>query len=330
MDRSYPHKKYLHVFAVILWCCCTLFVGIMMFLVYRSVRNVEKEALKYSFARYSSSRKATLVISRRVMIQGVLYGSVLLYPAVLFSFYTASIHNSTVLLLGRIFFPLLGFFNALIYAIPSFRQVIKKMCNHNKAEQNTSKSSWLKRWRRTLSMCLLRSKTKNGMTDDNIPARESKSDRGRNAELQVFGYNQGEYSNHPKKIMFPTKQMVHTEGPLRGLNRKNNGQELRFNLLSSSELRDKNEEIKEEIKSEDSNFMTTSNPLQNGDVEQQVDEPLALSSQSFSDLERIDQHYFTAFDVNTDIFESANNNEEIDSDDESFVDDYLKLMRRME
>ena len=69
--------------------------------------------------------------------------------------------------------------------------------------------------------------------------------------------------------------------------------------------------------------------LQNGDVEQQVDESLALSSQSFSDLEGKDEHYFTAFDVHTDIFESANN-EENDSDDESCVDDYLKLMRRME
>ena len=44
------------------------------------------------------------------------------------------------------------------------------------------------------------------MTGDNIPAKENKSDRSRNAELQV-GYNQGEYPNHPQKIMFPTKQI---------------------------------------------------------------------------------------------------------------------------
>ena len=56
---------------------------------------------------------------------------------------------------------------------------------------------------------------------------------------------------------------------------------------------------------------------------------MTLLSQLFSDLEGKEKHYSTAFDIDIDIFEFSYN-EENDSDDESCVDDYLKLMKRFE
>ena len=103
-----------------------------MFLVYMAVRKVETDALKYTFATYTSSKKQKLKISRRIMIQGILYSAVLaslcltyifkaLIPGLDFSF--------SVEVVASIMIPLQGLWNGLIYMMPLFQQIIKKKCN---------------------------------------------------------------------------------------------------------------------------------------------------------------------------------------------------------
>jgi len=54
---------------------CILYVSIVMFLLYRAVRDIEVNAEKYSFvAKFKGhNKKKTRKRSRRVMIQGILY-----------------------------------------------------------------------------------------------------------------------------------------------------------------------------------------------------------------------------------------------------------------
>jgi hypothetical protein len=109
------------IFLAIVYVCTT------MFMVYRSVSRIEKQAHKYSFARYMS-KKNDRKRSHRVMLQGVLYSLVLLL------IYICAIAKNAVQATGRsayiirilfyTFWPLQGFFNALIYSIPVFQRLV--------------------------------------------------------------------------------------------------------------------------------------------------------------------------------------------------------------
>ena len=105
------------------------YVSITMFLVFRAVYNVEKQAEKYTFAKYTKSNKNTMGMSRRIMIQGILYSAVLFSqctPFFLIAFVKALNSSYTIEILNAIFFPLQGFLNALIYMIPLFQKLMKK------------------------------------------------------------------------------------------------------------------------------------------------------------------------------------------------------------
>ena len=128
--RTNNKVAFYFVFFVVVFSLC--FVTIAMFLVYMAVRKVEKDALKYTFATYTSSKKQKLKISRRIMIQGILYSAVLaslcltyifkaLIPGLDFSF--------SVEVVASIMIPLQGLWNGLIYMMPLFQQIIKKKCN---------------------------------------------------------------------------------------------------------------------------------------------------------------------------------------------------------
>jgi hypothetical protein len=95
-------------------------------MVYRSVSNIEIQGQRYSFAAYRSQtndRKR----SRRVMLQGILY-SLALFLTYIFSIVEIFNNDDSYVthILEFTFWPLQGFFNALIYSIPVFQRMHKK------------------------------------------------------------------------------------------------------------------------------------------------------------------------------------------------------------
>ena len=352
------------------------YVSIVMFQVYKCVHNVEKEALKYSFTRYSSSnQQATMTISKRVMVQGVLYAVVLLYPIIIFGLHRAFFKNYTVSMLTTIFFPSQGFFNAFIYAIPSFRRMMEKrrrrraesqQNNNNNSklvqedqEQDLSKRpSWLITWKITLSnhlrrrsLNLRRSKRNNGiMTGDgginNILSQKIKSNSHNSRQEVVLHEHGHESPNNQNKVTFP-KSLVHPTGEQEmDMEMIQEGGEPK-NLCSSSLIEEM--DIEEATKEEQSKreeestnvVITTSKALLPSsyilDKEEQAVKSFVLSH--FSELEddHSQQHSHDKvvadevgdIDVNDiDVIESATkniDNESDDDDDESYIDDYLKL-----
>ena len=100
------------------------YVIVTMFIVYRAVFSVEKNAEKYSFARYSSTQSSRLLMSKRVLIQGILYSAVLvltmMFPLCQAFFSGVTSVPSFLRVLTVTFTPWQGFFNAIIYYLSFF------------------------------------------------------------------------------------------------------------------------------------------------------------------------------------------------------------------
>lgn len=108
------------------------YVSVTMFRVYRSIATIEKNAEKYSFARYTSSSLSNRRMSMRVMIQGILYGAAIFLTVIfpLLNIFIFGTDNTPVLgTLTVIFTPWQGFFNALIYSIPIFQKFCRNHCS---------------------------------------------------------------------------------------------------------------------------------------------------------------------------------------------------------
>ena len=122
---------------------CIIYVAVSMFAVFKAVRDIERNALKYSFVArfYERDKRKTMKRSKRVMIQGILYSATML---LLFLFGFANIIYSTItkkknVILSLIFVticPLQGLFNFFIYLIPVFRKMLKT----NKRRKNNTDS----------------------------------------------------------------------------------------------------------------------------------------------------------------------------------------------
>jgi hypothetical protein len=105
-----------------------LYVCITMYKVYRSVSDIEIRARRYSLATYFRQDVNYRMRSRRVMIQGILYSAVLILINLVgminigaSEMLGRSIYELTIL--QYTFWPLQGFFNALIYSIPIFQRM---------------------------------------------------------------------------------------------------------------------------------------------------------------------------------------------------------------
>lgn len=348
-QSSSPYANYFSIFSIVSYLCSLCYVSIVMFLVYRHVNNIEKEASKYSFAArhhsvVSNTNATVMKMSRRVMLQGILYGFLLLYPPVVLILITIRPPVFAFFLLGNIFFPLQGFFNALIYAIPVFKQMIKKSRKKSRrkqqeqqgiimlmqGQQNTSKETLLMRWKLFWNQ-LLGSKGNGVEGGNSSDPNKSKSilcssDSGQ-AGLKC-GYNNqevgAEASKYQSKRATFSKEIIHTEG-----NNNQNGYNSSLNF--SSELLGIEEETKEEItRREDSKDTAASrgNMLQHVDEERTAPgKPLSHHFEVKDKKDESWQHYFTAFELDVDVFESVKNEDSEDIDDESYVDDYLRLMR---
>ena len=128
---TYPNMFYwLALQSVIL--LSIIYVSVLMFVVYRYVRDTERMAAQYSFvARFrAQNEKKTMKRSRRVMIQGILYcvAMVLLYIFTYIQIVVLMITKKRIPMLDLIILtlsPLQGVFNVCIYLIPFFRKKLK-------------------------------------------------------------------------------------------------------------------------------------------------------------------------------------------------------------
>ena len=282
-----------------------------MFLVYMAVRKVEKDAMKYTFASYTNSKKKKMEISRRVMMQGILYSVTLTSLCLTFILTMAISELDTFYILdilGSVIFPMHGFWNCLIYMIPLFRQIIKNRCKSQQNvlgsiqdHQSTSKTCWLatrlnKFWIRRRT-----SKESKGSSSEQVEEVQDESKRGENLEGGNDGV--GVYK----------------------MNSKQKDQIMDVNL--SSEL-DHRKTVKfKEIKGEDSNTLNSSS-LMLSCVEQQeeVGEPL-YQNYELKKEERSQLDYFSVLEeVNAEGYDNIDHGDNNNSDNESYVDDYLKMM----
>ena len=114
-----------YLIVIVLSLC---YVTITMIVVYMAVRKVEKDVEKYTFASYTSKKK-DVRMSHRVMVQGILYSAALTSLCVIYTLgpiYSMYGSSYAIEVLGSILLPLQGFWNALIYMVPLFRQIVRK------------------------------------------------------------------------------------------------------------------------------------------------------------------------------------------------------------
>ena len=282
-----------------------------------AVRKVEMEAEKYSFARYTtSSTKKKMEMSRRVRLQGILYSAALASMCLGIFLVTMQMpdrRSYVVDVLFSILSPLQGFWNVMIYKKPLLEQITKKVCKSSQQNisgssqdyQNTSKgSSWLT----SLSKFWIQKRT----------SKKSKGTSSNNKQVE-----DKDESKKGEDLEEGTKDRV---GILK-VNSKQKEQILPVN--ASSELKSGKVVMFKEIKGEDSNAVTSSTLMLSCVEQEEADEPLSFGlSQRNSELEKGDQsqlEYFSALEVNTDGCDNVND-EDNDSDNETYVDDYLKMM----
>ena len=129
--------EYFWVFTVFCFVLAILFVSISMFNVYKTVQNIEEQSFQYSFARYRNQSNY-YKRSQRIKIQGMLYGLALVltynFPILFYFIWLVSGDVYAIIdVLISVFFPLQGFFNALIYSIPVYMKIYKKYKEKKKA-----------------------------------------------------------------------------------------------------------------------------------------------------------------------------------------------------
>lgn len=255
------------------------YVPITMLMVYLRVRSVEMQAVRYSFPRYSV-QKQTLKMSRRIMLQGILYTSAALFsPIIPCLFVTISdvqrMHSFsyTVEILCSIFLPLQGLFNALIYMIPLFKQIMKKR-RKKKAQQKIQGVNAQQLNRDSIpnqqNLSINETPTRNSLSRQDIEAKiECK-------EEEILVDDKNEMIGASKQIFYPCDKMEENS---------DQEEETPYNLNASYESESEKVAM-EKIRGEDSNIAVKSS-LMVSQIEKEDDE---------------------------------------DSDDDSFIDDYLKMI----
>jgi len=129
--------------AIVFLCIC--YVLLIMTMVYRGVREIENRVAQYSIARYrpqqrnnnnNNNNNSNNRRSRRIMVQGILYSVILLVvhlPPFITGFYdlssggrpdTDTLYALYISLYTIV--PAQGFFNVLVYLIPSFQRTIAR------------------------------------------------------------------------------------------------------------------------------------------------------------------------------------------------------------
>ncbi len=120
-----------------------------MFMVYKKVLKVERDAEKFSFTRYTLNKqrkdRSKRKKSRRVMIQGILYSVALLIivfmPIVVTIARVSGNEDPMIEVVMGFVNPLQGFLNMLIYLMPVFRKIHKKRRKKKNNNKKKNKSN---------------------------------------------------------------------------------------------------------------------------------------------------------------------------------------------
>lgn len=159
--------KISHLVLLVVVILSICYVAITMFMVYKSVSKIEILAHQYSFARYKPDTDYRMR-SRLVMIQGIMYGAVLilvhLFALILFMIQLITGKQKSIYSLSFLmytFWPLQGFLNALIHSFPALQKRYRnwkakrgdesnrKITTVNSSQtQSTRSSNWLSFLRR--------------------------------------------------------------------------------------------------------------------------------------------------------------------------------------
>lgn len=117
-----------------------------MFMVYRTVLDIEQKSDKFSILRFTQKNMKNRKRSRKIMINGVLYSASLLLVSV--AALLCLMHNLITQELSDTFdtyliiaYPLKGFFNVLIYCMPFFHRQWKRCRNKFCPKKKTTRIS---------------------------------------------------------------------------------------------------------------------------------------------------------------------------------------------
>ena len=286
-----------------------------MVVVYMAVRKVEVEAQKYTFASYRKG-KQELNMSRRIMVQGILYSAAiasLCILIILLVVVSALDSSYAVDMLVAILAPLQGFWNALIYVKPQIEQTVKKMFIKSQQDvsnlipdnQNMSKKeSWLTRLRMMSWISERTSKQSKGSSSQQVEVQ----DKSKKAE-DIEGGNEDRVG-----VLKVTTSKQETKMP---------------HINKFSESKGKKSAMSKEMKGEDSNALSSSSLMLSCVEQEEADESLsfALTRNSELENEQSQLEYFSALEANTEGFDNVGNEDNDDGDNESYVDDYLRMMK---
>ena len=293
-----------------------------MIVVYMAVRKVEKEAFRYSFSRFSlSSRQTYMDMSHSLMVQGILYSAALASLCISFILVVIlSVLDSSyaVQVLGSILLPLQGFWNALTYSKPQIEQIIKKIYKSQQnvcsliqqCYQNTSeKASWMTRFR----MIFIRKRTSKESRVCNSNQQVEVQDESKKEEDIEQGGNEDRVGVLKVNTIKQEEQMSHVNPP-------------------SSELKDRKSIMIKEIKGDNnSNALILSSLMLSCDEQEEANEELlsfALTQNSeLKNEEQSQMENFSALEANVEGCDNIGNEDNDDSDNESYVDDYLRMMK---
>ena len=171
----------------------TIYVAVTMFVVYTTVRDIERKAEKYCFlAKFRAhSRKKTMKRSRRVMIQGLLYSvvMVMLYLPLCINIIINMIGKDRKLVIwlpSITIIPLQGVLNLFIYLVPVFRKMLKTYRQRKGTEKEKAKINMIAE---------KTSPTGASSEDQKIESTSDKGEEENNLEISV------QHTFHPEPSM---------------------------------------------------------------------------------------------------------------------------------
>jgi hypothetical protein len=297
------------------------YISVTMYMVYKSVSKIEIQAHRYSFNSYRSKvtdRKR----SRRVMLQGALYSLALILTyifAAIIIVVGGSINSYVLHILLYIFWPLQGFFNALIYMIPLFQRVGRRMSDKR-----------LERLERKIELLILK-KSKDEEHENSkrygifgaSPLSNSKRNDNNNGKIVI-------YNDHNNQSALKIDEAIEEKGG----NKEFDGEEVKEEIqqrskttITISGLIDDQFQSKEKVE-----FKVTDNIENNSDyhhdysnvceevIEEETQErgESSISHHSGKDVSRQSEENFDDDD-------DGDNNYESDYND---IDDYIALSSR--
>ncbi len=108
-------SKRVIVIGQLMYSSYIIYVIVVMFLVYKYIRDIEVKAAKYAFISFSPTQRAERTRSRKVMIQGVMYAIAMMLVFLPFFVYMV-VQTYVIDIQVAIFSPLQGIYNVMIYS----------------------------------------------------------------------------------------------------------------------------------------------------------------------------------------------------------------------